>query len=421
MHSSNENYQAKRTALVLAPSTTTESIDGATAAYQAETDSQSAWLKWFAALKQILPIYLSIHLAFLILTYVSALFSIGNFSPKTLPISTLWHAWYRWDSGLYTAIASNGYDAAWRTAFFPLFPLLERGVAFLTHDPFIAGLIISNLAGLGMLVVLYRLVQEDFNPEWAFRTVLYFSVFPTAFFFAAAYNESLFLVLTLLSFYHMRRGNWWLAGLFGLLASLTRSAGLVLFLPFCYEYLRQHHFSSKNIRFDSMSSLGIPAGLAIFALYCYYRFHDLLSFSHALVYWDRHLHGPWHGLIDSFMIILHRGMLSFDSIHNVLDLSACLFILALLVLCFVGPWKFPRAYWVYGFYAALIYIFILLFPADGSAPLQSYSRFMLEVFPVFIVLAALGKKQWFNLYYLVLSVSLLSFMLLQFLTGHWIV
>ncbi len=139
MHSSNENYQAKRTALVLAPSTTTESIDGATAAYQAETDSQSVLLKWFAALKQILPIYLSIHLAFLILTYGSALFSIGNFSPKTLPISTLWLAWYRWDSGHFTAIASNGYDAAWRTAFFPLFPLLERGVAFLTHDPFIAG------------------------------------------------------------------------------------------------------------------------------------------------------------------------------------------------------------------------------------------------------------------------------------------
>ncbi len=421
MDTPKEYFKENRTTLDVAPPTATTSKDEAAAARQEKKTPLSEWPKWFHAIKQILPIYISLHLAFLILTYVSALFSIGNFSPKTLPISTLWHAWYRWDSGLYTAIASNGYDAAWRTAFFPLFPLLERGVAFLTHDPFIAGLIISNLAGLGMLVVLYRLVQEDFDAQRAFRTVLYLSVFPTAFFFAAAYNESLFLVLTLLSFYHMRRGNWWLAGLFGLLASLTRSAGLVLFLPFCYEYLRQHHFSSKNIRFDSMSSLGIPAGLAIFALYCYYRFHDLLSFSHALVYWDRHLHGPWHGLIDSFMIILHRGMLSFDSIHNVLDLSVCLFILALLVLCFVGPWKFPRAYRVYGFYAALIYIFFLLFPTDGGAPLASYSRYMLEVFPVFIVLAALGKRQLFNLYYLVLSVSLLSFMLLQFLTGHWIV
>ena len=414
-------FKENRTTLDVAPPTATTSKDEAAAAHQEKKTPLSEWPKWFHATKQVLPIYISIHLAFLILTYASALFSIANFSTKTLPISTLWHAWYRWDSGHFTAIASNGYDAAWRTAFFPLFPLLERAGAFLTHDPFIAGLIISNLAGLGMLVVLYRLVQEDFDAQQALRTVLYFSVFPTAFFFAAAYNESLFLLLTLLSFYHMRRGNWWLAGLFGLLASLTRSAGIVLFLPFCYEYLRQHQFSIKHIRFDSMSSLGIPAGLGIFALYCYYKFHDPLSFSHAQVVWSRHLHAPWRGMINSFMVILNRHVLSFDSIHNVIDLSACLFILALVVLCFVGPWKFPRAYWVYGFYAVLIYIFSVIFITDGGIPLAAFSRYMLEVFPAFIVLAALGKKQWFNLYYLVLSVSILSFMLLQFLTGHWII
>src|SRR5258708_8825303 len=98
---------------------------------------------------------MSNHLAFLILTYVSALFSIANFSPNTLPISTLWHAWDRWDSGHFTAIASNGYDGAWSTAFFPLFPLLERAGAFLTPDPFTAGPIISNLPGLWMLMVPY--------------------------------------------------------------------------------------------------------------------------------------------------------------------------------------------------------------------------------------------------------------------------
>jgi hypothetical protein len=37
------------------------------------------------------------------------------------------------------------------------------------------------------------------------------------------------------------------------------------------------------------------------------------------------------------------------------------------------------------------------------------------------VLAAIGKKQQFNLYYLTLSGAILSFMLLQFLTGGWIV
>lgn len=423
MDSPMEHFKENQTTLDAAPSTATGPMDEAAVAQQEEKTSRSAWSKWFNAFRQILPIYISLHLAFLILTYLSALFIIGNFSTKTLRISTLWLAWFRWDSGHFTAIASNGYDAAWRTAFFPLFPLLERGGAFLTHDPFIAGLIISNLAGLGMLVVLYRLVQEDFDAERAFRAVLYLSVFPTAFFLVAAYNESLFLLLTLLSFYHMRRENWWLAGLFGLLASLTRSAGVALFLPFCYEYIRQRQFSIKKVRFAAISSLGIPAGIGIFALYCYYKFHDPLSFSHAQVVWSRHLHAPWSGLINSFMVIQNRHVLSFDSIHNVLDLSACLFILALVVLCFVGPWKFPRAYWVYGIYAVLIYIYSVIFSTDGSGsiPLAAFSRYMLEVFPAFIVLAALGKKQWFNLYYLVLSVSILSFMLLQFLTGRWII
>lgn len=424
MESVTEPFKDNQTTLDVAPSTRMGPIDEATAADREKKASLSEWPNWFNAIKQVLPIYLSLHLAFLILTYLSALFIIGNFSTRTLRISTLWHAWYHWDSGHFTAIASNGYDVAWRTAFFPLFPLLERGGAFLTHDPFIAGLIISNLAGLGMLVVLYRLVQEDFDAERAFRTVLYLSVFPTAFFFAAAYNESLFLLLTLLSFYHMRHGNWWLASLFGLLASLTRSAGIVLFLPFCYEYLQQHQFTIRKIRFAAVSSLGIPAGIGIFALYCYYRFQDPLSFSKAQAAgWDRHLHAPWRGLINAYMVILKRHVLSFDSIHNVIDLSACLFILALVVLCFVGPWKFPRAYWVYALYAVLIYIYSVIFPVDGTgnAPLAAFSRYMLEVFPAFIVLAAIGKKPWFNLYYLVLSVSILSFMLLQFLTGHWII
>src|SRR5437763_4027888 len=242
MDSPMEYLKENQATLDAAPSTAIVSTDEAAAAQQEKKAVRSTWPAWFNAFKQVLPVYILLHLAFLILTYLSALFIIGNFSPRTLRISTLWLAWFRWDSGHFTAIASNGYDAAWRTAFFPLFPLLERGVAFLTHDPFIAGLIISNLAGLAMLVVLYRLVEEDFDGERAYRTVLYLSVFPTAFFFAAAYNESLFLFFALLSFYYMRRGSWWLAGLCGFLASLTRSAGLFLLLPFLYEYLRQHHF-----------------------------------------------------------------------------------------------------------------------------------------------------------------------------------
>src|SRR6266700_2430185 len=258
---------------------------------------------WLSALKEILPIYIAVHLVFLVLTYLATLFAFTpkNFSLYSLPLSTLIKSWDRWDSGHFVEIATKGYDAPYRTAFFPLFPLLERALAFLTHDPFVAGLIIANLAGLGMLTVLYRLVAGDFDAGLAYRTVLYFSVFPTAFFFAASYNESLFLFLALLSFYYMRRGNWWLAGLFGFLASLTRSVGLLLLLPFCYEYLRQHQFRLKATRLDVVSGALIPSGIGLFALYCYYRFNDPLAFSHAQANWIHALHGPWHGSLASFL------------------------------------------------------------------------------------------------------------------------
>ncbi len=327
---------------------------------------------WLSALKDILPVYIAVHLAFLVLTYLATLFTFTpkNFSLYSLPLSTLIKSWDRWDSGHFVEIATKGYDAPYRTAFFPLFPLLERALAFLTHDPFVAGLIIANLAGLGMLTVLYRLVAGDFDAGLAYRTVLYFSVFPTAFFFAAAYNESLFLCLALLSFYYMRRGNWWLAGLFGFLASLTRSVSLFLLVPFFYEYLRQHQFKLRATRFDILGITGMPAGLGVFALYCYLRFRDPLAFSHAQGSWLRQLHGPWHGLLDSFLIITRRGILSFDTIHNVIDLSAGLLMLLLIVLCFIGPWKFSRDLWAYALYAASIYFFTLLVPEAGGFPLS---------------------------------------------------
>jgi hypothetical protein len=390
---------------------------------QTAIDAPAPRSTWLSALKKVLPIYIATHIAFLLLTYLANLFAFTpkNFSTYALPLSKFVQSWYRWDTNHFIEIATKGYDVSYRTAFFPLFPLLERGVAFLTHDPFVAGLIIANIASLGLFMVLYRLVLEDFNAEQAFRSVLYLAVFPTAFFFAAAYNESLFLCLALFSFYYMRRGHWWLAGLFGFFASLTRSVGLFLLVPFIYEYLRQHNFKLKAISIDMMSGIAIPAGLGVFAIFCYICFHDLLAFSHAQGSWLRQVHGPWHGLLDSILIIAQHGILSFDSIHNALDLSAGLLMLLLVVLCFIGPWKFSREYWAYGLYAATLYLFTLIVPEAGGFPLASLSRLVLELFPAFIILAAIGKRQQFNLYYLTIAGALLSFMLLQFLTGYWIV
>src|SRR5438045_3186634 len=211
---STENAATTRTQPEDTPSVsdTVDSTGQSAHAESRQDQLKSARAKWFNAFKNVLPIYISIHLAFFVITCLAVLFIIPDFSWKALPINTLWQSWYRWDSVHFSYLATHGYTDWWRTAFFPLFPLLERYLAVVTVAPFIAGLIISNVAGLGMLVVLYRLVEEDFDSERAYRTALYLSVFPTAFFFASAYPYSLFLLLALLGFYVLRARH---CGLFG--------------------------------------------------------------------------------------------------------------------------------------------------------------------------------------------------------------
>ncbi len=388
---------------------------------------EASWRAWYEAFRQVWPLYLATRIAFVLLTYLASLFSlqptptVGGSSRGGLSPALLLAAWNRWDSAHFTSIATHGYDTAQRAAFFPLFPLLEKGGAWLTGDPFLAGLLIANLAALGLFMALYQLLKQDFGQEIAGRGVLYLAVFPTAFFLAAAYNESLFILLLLLGFLALRRGAWWWAGLFGFLAALTRSAGLLLLVPYCYEYLRQQHFRLNRIRLDSLSLLLVPLGLGVFMLYCAYRFHDPLAFSHAQAAWLRHLSLPWKGFSHAFAIILKRPFLSFDAIHNVIDLGAALFMLLLVLLSLVGPWRFARELRAYALYALAAYLFLLLFPAEGGFPLQSMSRLVLEIFPAFVVLATLGKRATFHLYYLIFAGILLCFLLLQFLAGYWIV
>ncbi len=377
--------------------------------------------QWYTAFKSILPIYISVHLAFLAINCLTILYTVPGFSKLSRPLYTLWQLWHRWDTGNYLVVALHGYVAPHQTAFFPFYPTLERGMMLLIGNPFTAGLIISNVADLLALVVLYRLVEEDFDRERAYRAALYLSLFPTALFLAAAYNESLFLCLSLLSFYQMRQGRWWLAGLLGLLATLTRAAGLLLFVPFCFEYLRQRHFDLRAVRFDILSGLAIPAGLGLFSLYCTFQFHDPLAFSHAQAFWGRVPRVPGYGMYKSVREIMQSGgMLNFQALHNILDLAPDLLIFTVIVLGFIGPWKLPKNLWAYNLYAATLYLFLQLFPAAGIFPLLSTGRFMLEVFPAYIILAGFGKYRTLHMSYVMVSGAVLCFLLTQFLLGRWV-
>ncbi|MBC8264498.1 MAG: glycosyltransferase family 39 protein, partial [Anaerolineales bacterium] len=155
--------------------------------------------------------------------------------------------WQRFDSIWYTKIAMQGYaQGDGTTVFFPLYPILTRLVGkVLFGNYLLGGIIVSNAAYFLALIALYKLTRLEFDSQVAVRTVVYLSVFPTAFFLLGVYTEAPFLLFAISAFYYARKGNWLAAGVMGLLAALTKQLGLLLLLPLLYEYLDNVRFQAK--------------------------------------------------------------------------------------------------------------------------------------------------------------------------------
>ncbi len=410
-----------------------------------EITSQPAWqtmlAPWWRATRAILPIFIATRVLFLILTYFGAvLFTLPNYSGRSLAAHTVLYSWNRWDAVLYGQVAVEGYKRFNNAAFYPLFPLLEHIVSRLLHiDVFVAGMLISNVASLAMLIVLYRFVETEFDGETAGRTVLYLAIFPSAFFFFTAFNESLFILFVLLSFYAMRRRLWWLAGLSGALAMSTRAMALLLLPIFLYEFIRQEGPQirqdwTERRRGESLRRLSaifaallIPLSLGIFAVVLNQQLHDPLAFLHAEKSWRQPLTFPWTTIFISIGVMLRATLFSFATAHIIIDLGGCTLFVALLVLCLVGPERFSLKQWPVVIFALIVLLYPLLVPGKPTSPtlpydpLPSMERFLLEAFPAFILLARLGRRPWFHQAYLLFALPLLAFFVLQFLTGHWTV
>ena len=145
-----------------------------------------------------------------------------------------------WDASFYRIIAQHGYpttlpldDAghvapnAW--AFLPVFPALVRAVMPLTGGSFwVAGVLVSALAGAGACVLLYRLVLAvgcSHRARWA--TAL-FAFAPTGFLLQVAYAESTFLLLLFGALLALVRRRYWLVAPLGLVAAFTKPGVLAL-------------------------------------------------------------------------------------------------------------------------------------------------------------------------------------------------
>ncbi|TMB83769.1 MAG: hypothetical protein E6J48_03580 [Chloroflexi bacterium] len=347
-----------------------------------------------APVRDIIWLFVATRLILVMVTYVGyILLTAPKYSSNPVDIVGILASWNHWDAANYVRIAQFGYQTPYDVAFFPLFPLLITAFAHIlgSWSYLLVGTIISNAALLGALFVIYQLAVEAGGEQVAQRTLLYLCIFPTAFYFFAPYNESLFLLLTASTFLAMRQQRWWLAGLLGLLAALTRSAGILLVIPYMVELWTTRESitaSRQNMLFRISPILLIPLGTALYAIYCWHISGNPLDFIAVQSHWGRHTTWPWQGIWQSLTeIFWYQPFGSFNEVHNLLDLSATL---AFITLAIVGKNKLRASYSVW---MGLALLYMILSPAIVALdPLESNQRFVLEMFPAFITLSMLGIK-----------------------------
>jgi hypothetical protein len=378
-------------------------------------------------------VWLGTRLLFVALTYFGVIFfRSGLHTEHPSFLHALLPAWQNpysrggWDTQWYINIAARGYDwlgpnGTRPTAFFPLYPLLiHAGVAVSHKSALLVGMMISNLAFLAALAYLWRLTAWETNGALASRTVLYLAVFPTALFFFAGYTESLFLLLTVASFFHMRRKQWLLAGVFACLASATRVTGVLLVLPFLYEYARYYNFDPRRMLRPGLIGLGLaPCGLLAFMWYLKIEVGDALAFSHGQAAWQKVFTLElWQGFYQTLKQLYGQPPASFYEAHNLIEGAAAV---GFLVATVFAARRLPAAYTLY---LAAFWLVTLSSPAIARGypvPFISMSRYVLSLFPIFMYFAWLGRRQWFHDAYLVGCVALLSLFTVQFVQGGWII
>jgi Mannosyltransferase (PIG-V) len=377
------------------------------------------WLHYSSpAFRQTLFLFGVTRLLFVLITYFGyILFTASTYSPNSVGVGNLLASWARWDAVRYLDIARYGYPNPIQTAFFPLYPLLIRVgmLPFGGAGAYPVGLLISNIAFFFALWELRVLAERECGPEVASRTAVYLALFPTALFFFAPYNESLFLLLALSCFLALRRGQWWLAGGMGLLATLTRSAGVFLVVPMVVEYFSQRGWQWRRLRLDVLAIGLVPVALVIYGFYCWLQLGDPLVFVHAQAHWGRTLTWPWSALWIQQALLAESQAVSFFQAHDLIDLTATVMIMVLVAL---GWRRLPLSY---SLYALALLMNFLLFPLAFNDALASNQRFALEVFPAFITLGLLVRRPATHQAILILFTGMLVLFSLVFLTGRWLV
>jgi hypothetical protein len=309
--------------------------------------------------------------------------------------------WARWDSVPYLQIAEHGYGGEKGSpAFYPLYPWLVGGAGRTLGGHYVlAGVLVSLAATLVAFVLFDRLARAHLTGEAARRALVYLAFFPAALFLQAVYAEPLFLALALGAFLAAERDRWPLAWALVGLALLTRPTGVALVPPLALIAWR-----SRRRALAAATGAVAPLLFLAYPLVLHAQLGDAGAFLHSERFWHRAvsplgpvdgvwraLHAAWAGVLQ--LTVGSQTHWYWTPINPartaVLNLELLLYLVVFVVL---GAIAWTRIGAPYGLYVAASLAIPLSAPSD-LYPLLSLPRLGLAMFPIFLALAAVTRRE----------------------------
>jgi hypothetical protein len=314
------------------------------------------------------------------------------------------------DSQHYLHLSVYGYQRGATTiAFWPLWPACIFVGRLFGLTPLLSALLMSTVFSIAGLIVFHRLAALDLGESGADVALLVLLAYPTAFYFALPYSESLFFLVVVALFYGLRTSNVTLATVAATLIPLTRPVGAFIVIPLLVHLLawRERRIAAR----DLAPIAGACAGVALYFAFMAMVTGDPFAAFHAQKWFASH--GSVGRLLDPagfFGALFGPGkMRAFTG--SVLDRTFFAFYIAMLV----PIWRLNRTYFAYALALGMIPAVTLYF--------ASFSRYTLVLFPIFIVLGKALSTERAKLWLpAILAISLAAETLLYILhcNSHWV-
>lgn len=302
-----------------------------------------------------------------------------------------------WDGGNYIEISRSGYQNPNLTAFFPFFPILIAIFSAIFPIPeVLIGAFLNIVFSYLAIVYFYKLTKLKNGEKYALKSIFYLLIFPTSFFLIATYPESIFLFFIVFSFYCLEIKNDKLIFISTFFASLTRPQGILL--GFCLN---------RGIGINKMLIFSSLMGLLVYCLYLFLQFGNPFLFLNIQAEWGRRVAFPGFAIWDELRYLFSFG---FDN-QSFRIVTELIFTTFGLGLCIRSFRILPKNY-------AYFCAFFMLLPLFTNS-LLSIPRFMLMIFPYFMILA-LSKRKYFMIIYSIFSTVTLVIFWVMFNLSWWV-